>query len=311
MDRTTGHRKFGDPERCADGAARAHVAFSGLDTLWVNTGTLCNIECENCYIESSPRNDRLSYLTTSDLLGFLDEAASMGAREIAFTGGEPFMNPDMAAMAEASLTRGFSVLILTNAMAPMMRPRVKSAMIGLRERYGDRLKFRVSIDHYTPEIHERERGAVSFEKAMEGLCWLSQSGFAFSIAARGGFGQDEAEIRNGFAGLFCDRGLGLDATLAEDLIVFPEMDEDADVPEITDDCWEILDKDPGEVMCANTRMLVKRRGAPAPTLLACTLIAYDEAFEMGASLKEAARPVSLNHPHCASFCVLGGARCSA
>ena len=30
----------------------------------------------------------------------------------------------------------------------------------------------------------------------------------------------------------------------------------------------------------------------------------------GATLAEAARPVALNHPHCAKFCVLGGAACS-
>ena len=37
---------------------------------------------------------------------------------------------------------------------------------------------------------------------------------------------------------------------------------------------------------------------------------YDPRFELGASLREASRPVALNHPHCARFCVLGGAACS-
>jgi hypothetical protein len=46
-------------------------------------------------------------------------------------------------------------------------------------------------------------------------------------------------------------------------------------------------------------------------VLACTLLAYDEAFEMGETLEEAEREVALNHPHCAKFCVLGGASCSA
>ena len=62
---------------------------------------------------------------------------------------------------------------------------------------------------------------------------------------------------------------------------------------------------------AMTRMVVKRRGADRPAVLACTLLAYDPQFELGATLAEAARPVALNHPHCAKFCVLGGARCSA
>jgi hypothetical protein len=57
-------------------------------------------------------------------------------------------------------------------------------------------------------------------------------------------------------------------------------------------------------------MVVKRKGAAQPTVLSCTLIPYDPAFEMGATLAEAARAVPLNHPHCAKFCVLGGASCS-
>ena len=89
------------------------------------------------------------------------------------------------------------------------------------------------------------------------------------------------------------------------------MDETAEVPEITTACWGILGKSPSDVMCSNARMVVKRRGAERPVVLACTLLAYEEEFELGGTLAEAARPVALNHPHCAKFCVLGGARCSA
>jgi len=64
-------------------------------------------------------------------------------------------------------------------------------------------------------------------------------------------------------------------------------------------------------MCASSRMVVKRRGAARPAVLACTLIAYEPRFELGATLAEAGGAVALNHPHCAKFCVLGGASCSA
>jgi hypothetical protein len=46
-------------------------------------------------------------------------------------------------------------------------------------------------------------------------------------------------------------------------------------------------------------------------VLPCTLLPYDAAFELGDSLAAARRPIALNHPHCARFCVLGGASCSA
>ncbi len=44
--------KFRDPYVTAKGEARAHVALERLDTLWLNTGTLCNLACKSCYIES-------------------------------------------------------------------------------------------------------------------------------------------------------------------------------------------------------------------------------------------------------------------
>jgi hypothetical protein len=57
-------------------------------------------------------------------------------------------------------------------------------------------------------------------------------------------------------------------------------------------------------------MGVKPRGAAAPVVQACTLTPYDPGFEMGTTLEQALGPVALNHPHCAKFCVLGGASCS-
>ena len=82
--------KFHDPKTTAKGEERAVVALAALRTLWVNTGTLCNITCRNCYIESSPRNDALAYLTAAELRGYLDEIArdALPVEEIGFTGGE-------------------------------------------------------------------------------------------------------------------------------------------------------------------------------------------------------------------------------
>ena len=50
--------KFRDPLVTAKGEARATVGLRALDTLWFNTGTLCNLTCAGCYIGSAPRNAR-------------------------------------------------------------------------------------------------------------------------------------------------------------------------------------------------------------------------------------------------------------
>jgi uncharacterized Fe-S cluster-containing radical SAM superfamily protein len=303
--------KFRDPWRTAKGERRAHVALDALRTLWFNTGTLCNLTCAACYIESSPRNDRLAYLTLAEVEGFLDEVADHGlpTEEIGFTGGEPFMNPDLLAMLELCLARGFRVLVLTNAMRPMMK--CAERLLPLAGRYGERLVLRVSLDHYTEALHQIERGPRSWAPALEGLQWLVRHGFAVDVAGRLKWGEPEDSMRAGYARLFQRLGLDIDAHDPHRLVLFPEMDETEDVPEITEACWGILGVDPGAMMCAASRMVVKRKGAVRPVVVPCTLLPYDEQFELGTSLAEAAGSVHLNHPHCARFCVLGGGSCSA
>lgn len=302
--------KFRDPRVTAAGEARASVALKRLNTLWINTGTLCNLTCVNCYIESSPTNERLVYITADEVIAYLDEIASdgLGTEEIGFTGGEPFMNPDMIDMLEATLARGFSALVLTNAMRPMAK--MCDGLLRLRETYGDRLVMRVSVDHYDQAHHEKERGPRSWQPAIDGLKWLSENGFNINVAGRTFWDETEAELRAGYGALFADHGLTIDSQNPVDLVLFPEMDEMADVPEITTACWGILDVSPDAMMCATSRMVVKRRGADKPVVMPCTLLPYDERFEMGETLADAAADVPLNHPHCAKFCVLGGGACS-
>lgn len=304
--------KFQDKLVTASGQTRASVALKNPETLWFNTGTLCNIECQNCYILSSPSNDALVYITADEVRDYLDqiEERDWPVREIGFTGGEPFMNPEMIEMTRAALERGFEVLILTNAMAPMMRRKMREGLLELQRTYGDKLTLRISVDHYRPDLHDEERGKGSFEKTVIGMEWLRDNGFSMAVAGRTVWGDSDTDSRAGYAAFFDQHGFDIDAQNPAQTVLFPEMDESVEVPEITTACWGILDKSPDAVMCSNARMVVKRKGAEKPAVLACTLLAYEPEFEMGSTLAEAEADVHLNHPHCAKFCVLGGASCS-
>ncbi len=303
--------KFSDPSLTASGQKRAKVALAQLKTLWFNTGTLCNLSCTNCYIESSPRNDRLVYLTREEVRAFLDEAEQerLGTEEIGFTGGEPFMNPHLMDILRLCLERDYRVLLLTNAMRPMMKQ--AEGLRALLPLARGRLTLRVSLDHYAAAFHERERGSRSWAPTIAGLQWLCREGFRVDVAGRQLSGESEGQLRAGYQRLFSELGLPLNAEDPAQLVLFPEMDSAAEVPEITEACWGILGKQPSDVMCASSRMVVKRKGAARPAVVACTLLPYQSAFELGATLKEALGEVPLNHPHCARFCVLGGASCSA
>jgi hypothetical protein len=303
--------KFVDPVITARGEKRASVSLRSLETLWFNTGTICNLACSHCYIESSPENDDLVYLQTTEVLRFLDELdqQNKGRIEIGFTGGEPFMNPSFPEMLDACLSRGHRVLVLTNAMRPMMKQ--SADLLALHRKWPGQLVLRISLDHYTPALHDQERGDFSWQKTMPGMTWLIEHGFGLQVAGRTCWPEDENQLRDGFAGLFKDLDLALDAHNPGHLVLFPEMDEGRDVPEITEACWGILNVSPDNMMCATSRMVVHRKGEADAKVVACTLLPYDPQFELGTTLESAKEPVRLNHPFCAEFCVLGGASCSA
>ena len=300
-------KKFNDPFITADGNKRAFIEAKKINTLWFNTGTLCKIECKNCYIESSPKNDRLVYLTFDEVKLFIDEAIdnNLKTKEIGFTGGEPFMNKDILKMVDYALEKKFKVLILSNAMKPMLNK--KEELLKLRH---PNLTIRVSIDHYNKTKHEEVRGKGTYEVMMKGLNWLSKNNFNFALATRLLWDESENNLRQNFQEFINTYQLNLDAYSNEQLVTFAEMDEKIDTPEITTDCWGILNKDPNDIMCSWSRMVVKKKGSKKPSVIACTLLPYDEEFDLGESLTNSLQKIYLNHKHCSKFCVLGGSSCS-
>jgi len=166
------------------------------------------------------------------------------------------------------------------------------------------------VDHYVQEDHEYLRGKDTWAPMIEGLSWLSQHNFKLAVAGRTVWHEEEEDERDGYAEIFIEENIAIDAYDAMELVLFPEMDEDAEVPEITVACWDILGVQPDAMMCATSRMIIKRKDAAGPVVVPCTLLPYDEQFEMGHELSKADKEVKLNHPHCAKFCVLGGGSCS-
>ena len=299
--------KFNNLTLTAEGKARAFIEAKNLKTLWFNTGTLCNLTCKNCYIESSPTNDRLSYLSFDEYLKFMNEVKEDGLKllEIGFTGGEPFLNKDFTKMLNHSVQQDVEVLVLTNAMKPMLNKRLE--ILNLNK---DKLTFRISIDHVDQKKHEKIRGQNSYIPMIEGVKWLRDNNFKMSLATRLMWGESEEQTRKKFKEFIIKHELPINASSTKDLVTFTEMDVKQDTPEITTECWSILNKKPESVMCSSSRMIVKKKGKEKPSVIACTLLPYDEAFDLGPTLKDSMQRIYLNHPHCSKFCVLGGSSCS-
>jgi MoaA/NifB/PqqE/SkfB family radical SAM enzyme len=299
--------KFKDQKITADGSNRAFIEARNIKTLWFNTGTLCNIECKNCYIESSPKNDSLAYLTFDEVKSFIDEAIdkNLGTNEIGFTGGEPFMNKDIMKMIDYSLRKRLKVLVLSNAMKPMLN-RTKE-LIKLNH---PNLIVRVSIDHYEKEKHEEIRGKNTYDVMLQGLKWLNENNFNYTLATRLLWNEKEEDLRKNFGTFIKNNNLRLDTNSPKELVTFAEMDEKIDTPEITTSCWDILNKDPNDVMCSWSRMVVRKKNSKNPSVIACTLLPYADEFDLGETLTNSLQKIYLNHKHCSKFCVLGGSSCS-
>ena len=91
--------------------------------------------------------------------------------------------------------------------------------------------------------------------------------------------------------------------------VSDEMNNNNNVPEITTSCWDKLKVNPRDMMCASSRMIVKRKSTEKISIVSCTLLPYDKSFDLGDDLLKSHKKVYLNHLHCAKFCVLGGGNC--
>ena len=303
----TVEEKFTKKYTTALGYERAFVKFSGLKTLWFNTGTLCNISCDGCYIESSPVNNKLLYLNVKDVEEYLKQIKTynLPCDTIGITGGEPFMNKDIISILNLCTQSNYNILVLTNAMQPMLN---KIKELKKFSNY-KKLTLRVSLDHYSKDGHENIRGKNTWNKALIGIKWLVNNNFKINIASRI-INKNEKLVRDGFAKLFREKNLTIDAYDKNDLVLFPEMALHDDTPEITTDCWDILNNSPNNMMCSNSRMVVKRREDSKTHIVSCTLIPFAKDFSYGNNLKKSFNKIYLNHPFCSKFCVLGGASCT-
>lgn len=292
----------------SEGKPRAYVKLKKIENLWFNTGTLCNLKCNDCYIESSPTNKNLQYINLKEVKKYIKEIKdnNFGTKYVGLTGGEPFMNPFILDILDYLLKQKLKVLVLSNGMRPI---KLKfENLLNLPNK--NNLTIRISVDHYKKNYHEAIRGFNTWKQLINNIIWLNNKGFNLNIASKLHKNETEESLRNGFDKLFKKNQLRINAFDKSQLTVFPVMNFKNNATEITQDCWKILNKNPENIMCSNSRMIVKRKNEIDTKVLSCTLITKDKEFELGKDLASSEKKVFLNHPFCSQFCVLGNSSCS-
>ncbi len=287
--------------RTADGKPRGYIDMPRLRELWFHTGTTCNLRCPDCYEHSSPDNQRLEEIAMEDVRPIIEQAVARGVEKFSFTGGEPFMNPNMVPILAYALTQR-PCLVLTNGTQPL---RQKMAAVKALADKPYPLSFRISLDAPNPQKHDARRGKGMFALALQTLAELYRSGFQVAIARRKEDGEDSAATDAAYATWLESVGVPVSVPI----IAFPDLRRTC-TPEITEDCMRTYQtaETRARFMCAFSRMAVKQNGGMR--IYACTLVDDRPEFDLGGNLAEACSArVMLAHPRCFA-CFAGGTSCS-
>jgi hypothetical protein len=156
--------------------------------LWLYTNFDCNLACDYCCVRSSPRADPRA-LPLEDVQRAASEAPGAGVRELLITGGEPFLRSDIAEVLLAC-ARALPTTVLTNGL--LFAGTRRRALRGLPR---DRVVFQISLDSPTPGLHDRHRGAGTWEKARAGIAIAREEGFRVRLASTVTDAQAEQEFQ--------------------------------------------------------------------------------------------------------------------
>jgi uncharacterized Fe-S cluster-containing radical SAM superfamily protein len=276
-----------------------------LDALWFQlTGTLCNLRCRHCFISCAPDNREFGFLSRDEVGRRLDEAATLGVRETYFTGGEPFLHPEIVEILAASLER-FPTTVLTNGIPIKRRHAEALAAAASASPYS--LEVRLSIDGFDAETNDAIRGPGAFDRAMRGLDALLAHGFLPLVTAVRTW-EDDAEpaVYEGFLEALRARGYARPRVK-----LLPTLKLGAEVERaggyrpherVTAGMMEGFD--PAPLVCAGARVVTDRG------IWVCPILLDAPGGNLGDDLAAAAAaPFRLSHSACHT-CWLHGAICA-
>ena len=144
--------------------------------LWLYSNFHCNLACDYCAVASSP-TARPRALGGERACELIDEALAAGAREVYITGGEPLLEPELAAIAGHAAARVPTVL-LTNAMLLSgRRLAALSPLAGNR-----RLTIQTSLDGATAATNDALRGRDSFAATIAGIAAAGDLGLRVAVS---------------------------------------------------------------------------------------------------------------------------------
>jgi hypothetical protein len=293
------------PLVASEAAGAPQAPFLRLASLWIQvTGTWCNLACTHCLNASGPEQPWLAPLDGATVRRAIREAERLGVKEIYFTGGEPFLHPELLALLETSLAVA-PTTVLTNGTILTARTADRLRALAEAARYS--LEIRVSLDDPDPALNDRVRGRGAWRRAVRALRLLADRGLLPIVTAteilegarRPAPGADRPvpDMTAGGSGTYARfrdflLTLGIEKPRVKIIPVFPAGRLEGRAAALLDEAM-LEGFDRALLQCAETRVVA------AGGVYACPILAGLAGARLSAaSLEESFRPAPLYHPAC-------------
>ena len=280
-------------------AAFPRQPLEHLDTLWIQVaGTLCNLSCTHCFVSCGPGDLHHPLMERAEVAARVAEGLALGVREIYFTGGEPFMHPDMVAILEDTLVHAPCTVLTNGTLFTSAR---LAALRGLASAGRYALEVRVSLDGRDAASHDAFRGAGSFERALEGLRRAESAGLLPLVTVTQTTDEDPLDFREAWIAAL--RGAGLERPRLKVLPLFQLGRETArtrgyapaeSLAGLAQEAFELA-----RLQCAGCRAVT------ANGVYVCPLLVDEPVGRMGDALADALGPFELSHGACYTCWVTG------
>ncbi|AFY46664.1 putative Fe-S oxidoreductase [Nostoc sp. PCC 7524] len=144
----------------------------GINILQINLGKRCNLACNHCHVEASPkRTEELSPEICEQLIDLIAKFPEIQIVDL--TGGAPEMNYGFKPLVEAAKKNGKQVIVRSNLTIYFVDG------FGDLPEYFARHQLRVvaSLPCYLADNVDKMRGTGVFNASIKALQWLNQLGY--------------------------------------------------------------------------------------------------------------------------------------
>ncbi|HLI29909.1 MAG TPA: radical SAM protein [Terriglobia bacterium] len=268
------------------------IELKHLDNLWFQvTGTLCNIACSHCFNNSGPNVRTFGFLSLDSVRQELEVALRQGVKEVSFTGGEPFLHPELVRMLRLSLASA-PTTVLTNGT--LINDRIADRLADLERESNYSFEIRISLDGYTEAMNDAIRGAGVFRKVMDATRRLSQRGLLPLVTVvRTWSEEEELSTLAGFVRTLQEAGYSRPRVkVLPSLPLGRELKRRQSGEEtlLTEEMLHGFDAD--LLMCSNSRVVTDRG------VWVCPLLVEMPDARLGENLTGAAPAYALRHHAC-------------